>query len=164
MAPGAQGSLSADPALYWLRRDHDLLAVYIHCFTPILCSVPGHQLTILVLFILAKMARPDDLHSSTVPQESSALQYHNTAPKSPGSLAIQLQAVDNSIQTVPTDIPQGGLAYSAYSAKLLSVWYHARHIILFTSIMALMSEVQSGSVTGAWTFWHQLLLLQYLVH
>lgn len=54
------------------------------------------------------MARPDDLHSSTVPQESSsALQYHSTAPKSPGSLAIQLQAVDNSIQTAPTDIPQG---------------------------------------------------------
>ncbi|DBA70647.1 TPA: hypothetical protein ACH3X2_012029 [Trebouxia sp. C0005] len=68
------------------------------------------------------MNQSDAFHNSASPQESSGSllphSAHNSVPKSPGPLAIQLHAVDNSIQTGPTDIPQG---FSSSEAKAGSV-------------------------------------------
>jgi len=62
---------------------------------------------------IAQMNHSDAFHNSASPQESSGsllpLLAHSSAPKSPGPLAIQLHAIDSSIQTGPTDIPQGEL-------------------------------------------------------
>ncbi|DBB18248.1 TPA: hypothetical protein ACH3X3_003210 [Trebouxia sp. C0006] len=68
------------------------------------------------------MNQSDTFHNTASPQESSGSLRphlaHSSAPKSPGSLAIQLHAIDSSIQTGPTDIPQG---FSSSEAKAGSV-------------------------------------------
>lgn len=72
------------------------------------------------------MNQSDAFHNSASPQESSGSllphSAHSSAPKSPGSLAIQLHAIDSSIQTGPTDIPQGELHSLAHCSHLSYTW------------------------------------------
>ncbi len=92
-------------------------------------QAPANGCCLIVLDLLkstAQMNQSDAFHNSASPQESSGSLLphlaHSSAPKSPGSLAIQLHAIDSSIQTGPTDIPQGELHFSAHCSHLSYTW------------------------------------------
>ncbi len=116
------------------------------------------------------MNQSDAFHNSASPQESSGSLLphlaHSSAPKSPGSLAIQLHAIDSSIQTGPTDIPQGELhslaaATSATPGHAFSVPHPSvllAHSCLGAGFLAIkhMPKMLDFShkthVSGAWLF------------